>query len=1079
MSEQIPLFSNRSSFTSKLMEMKGWPDPNRFPTNILGASVGKRVIKDIIDSDNALIVTGYASLDKIINVLSDTNPRLKSFRLLLGTEPYNSTQTSFVMQEYTFEKEVKEYWYKKGISPRYSAKIIRAIELIDSGIVKVGFVDNNFHRLHAKIYCTDVAATLGSSNFSQNGFYNQLEANTRFDYLKDKRRYKETYDLAENYWGIGTDFTNEFRNLLMELLCVVDWKEALVRACIELLEGEWAEEYLKSLSLEDNTKLWPSQRAGIAQALWVLDNVGSVLIADATGSGKTRMGAYLLRAAMDRIWSGGRKRHGMPVLTVPAQVVNSWNRETGQIGLPIRVHSHSVLNRCDSEQLEIAAAEVKKSQLLGVDEAHNFINKGSLRTKTLLGNMADHVVLFTATPINRGPQDLLSLLNMLGADNLEEEAIVKLESLLRKTTGRSDLDLEELGVLKDEIRRFTVRRTKSALNEMVDRHPEEYKNINNELCRYPKHNPKQYDTDESEGDIRIATEIASLTKELKGFIFMEKCFEMPLSAKFANFDEDKFLSGRLKAASALSAYYVKSSMRSSKAALIEHLCGTAVAINECKINSNKHNKSTGDVIHKVLLKKNELPENRLSVELPDWLTDMSLYNNACDRESEIYTAIFNLAKKLSTKREEGKAKKLFELLNEHELILAFDQKLITLDVIQQLLENQLDSHRIHIATGSDVAGKKRVNRIFKIGSHEKRHIALCSDAMSEGVNLQQASAIVNLDIPSTVRYAEQRVGRVDRMDSPHKEIEAWWPRDDNAFALGSDDKFVQRYKIVELLLGSNMPLPDNMYDSSNYDVQTVINDAEKASMDAPWDEVEDAFKEVRNLVKGQSRIIPAGYYNEMSDMRSRVISRVSLVKSNSPWAFFCVSGNKLQAPKWVLFKNYIDKPITKLHDIAFELRLYLTDDISDIPIDKNAQNVINSFLDKLQNTERHLLTMKKQRALDEMELIFTAYTNKALKNKDYPAIEVLELILKVLKNKNKDLIPDWNQIAEKWLDLVRPIWLESLSLQRGKRLMMLKDIRKKLINNPLPISEIKETFKFVSTAPNLESQIVSAIIGVN
>ena len=35
--------------------------------------------------------------------------------------------------------------------------------------------------------------------------------------------------------------------------------------------------------------------------------------------------------------------------------------------------------------------------------------------------------------------------------------------------------------------------------------------------------------------------------------------------------------------------------------------------------------------------------------------------------------------------------------------------------------------------------------------------------MNEGVNLQGASAIVHLDLPTTLRVAEQRV---DRMDSP-------------------------------------------------------------------------------------------------------------------------------------------------------------------------------------------------------------------------------------------------------------------------------------------------------------------------
>lgn len=63
--------------------------------------------------------------------------------------------------------------------------------------------------------------------------------------------------------------------------------------------------------------------------------------------------------------------------------------------------------------------------------------------------------------------------------------------------------------------------------------------------------------------------------------------------------------------------------------------------------------------------------------------------------------------------------------------------------------------------------------------------------MSEGLNLQQASAVVLLDMPSVIRIAEQRVGRVDRMNSPHEEIEVWWPDDSDAFSLKTDKKVFQ------------------------------------------------------------------------------------------------------------------------------------------------------------------------------------------------------------------------------------------------------------------------------------------------
>src|SRR5690349_870548 len=74
---------------------------------------------------------------------------------------------------------------------------------------------------------------------------------------------------------------------------------------------------------------------------------------------------------------------------------------------------------------------VARAQVLAVDEAHNFLTAESNRTRRLQDTLADHVLLFTATPISRGAQDLLSLVGLLGADNFEDETLVVLERLER------------------------------------------------------------------------------------------------------------------------------------------------------------------------------------------------------------------------------------------------------------------------------------------------------------------------------------------------------------------------------------------------------------------------------------------------------------------------------------------------------------------------------------------------------------------------------------------------------------------------------------------------------------------------
>ena len=126
--------------------------------------------------------------------------------------------------------------------------------------------------------------------------------------------------------------------------------------------------------------------------------------------------------------------------------------------------------------------------------------------------------------------------------------------------------------------------------------------------------------------------------------------------------------------------------------------------------------------------------------------------------------------------------------------------------------------------------------------------------MSEGVNLQQASTVTHLDMPSVVRIAEQRVGRVDRMDSPHKKIQAWWPEDAEQFALSTDDRFIERLETVDVLIGSNMPLPDAMRNvgKRRISVQEAIREQEELQKAKnTWDELHDALQPVREVVQGE------------------------------------------------------------------------------------------------------------------------------------------------------------------------------------------------------------------------------------
>ena len=80
-------------------------------------------------------------------------------------------------------------------------------------------------------------------------------------------------------------------------------------------------------------------------------------------------------------------------------------------------------------------------------------------------------------------------------------------SLLRRKTLNRTLSEGELTVLRRELQRFTVRRTKKMLNVRVDAEPDAYLDSSGRQCRYPEHRAETYLLHESGPDRQLAIQI--------------------------------------------------------------------------------------------------------------------------------------------------------------------------------------------------------------------------------------------------------------------------------------------------------------------------------------------------------------------------------------------------------------------------------------------------------------------------------------------------------------------------------------------------------------------------------------------
>jgi len=80
-------------------------------------------------------------------------------------------------------------------------------------------------------------------------------------------------------------------------------------------------------------------------------------------------------------------------------------------------------------------------------------------------------------------------------------------------------------------------------------------------------------------------------------------------------------------------------------------------------------------------------------------------------------------------------------------------------------------------------------------------VLVCSDAASEGLNLQAASAVVNVDMPWNPAKVEQRIGRVDRLGQKAKVVyvrNIWYPESIEAQMYKA---LFQRKEIYRLVVG--------------------------------------------------------------------------------------------------------------------------------------------------------------------------------------------------------------------------------------------------------------------------------------
>ena len=722
-----------------------------------------------------------------------------SMRLLLGKDAIVPTEGSFekYAEKYRASDEDPGHSMKtsldgSGLTADSMDDTASLIALLKRPNVQVRMGASRFN--HSKCYILgNDSVLIGSSNFTRGGLVGNYELNAG---LYQPGVAEKTRDWFEGMWETARDV-----------------KEELIRVLSRSKFGtppEPHEVYMKILfekfrpmlgSLDAKAKggmpLARFQQDAVRTALFIMSNFGGVIIADATGLGKTNMGMEILR---QKVLSEGKKA----LLIAPAQVLRGmWEMKLEDVDVKVRKKLTAEYLSGDAVLERIQ--QYRDIDLVIVDESQNFRSSGADRRKNLMKLLSvgkrKQVVLLSATPINNSLMDLYYQLSLVTGGNdsyfYRTVGIPNLKSHLRDAASSEGLQrgLEKIQQLLDTV---MVRRTRSYIKEV-------YRDdtINGSAIRFPQHEyrPIRYSLSSIFGNIfqRVLDDMDALTMAPYGI----DQYNTDLSQKVR--DEHK-VRARLQTILLLKRF--ESSVEAVRVSLENKIrlyryisnvldSGRILRVRDFNRIMAKWNASDGadDSEHVVESDGQEEAEffiselEKVEKESASGRYDLGLLKKDMDHDLKILNGLLEEVKGMTvdTKMDAVLATILREkaLSTESGKVLIFTEYKTTARYITKVLKERLGRKTVHNANICCITGntKQETRKEYVEGFAPKANlpdgevlrkdeidILVSTEVLSEGQNLQDCNYVINYDLPWNPMRIVQRTGRIDRLTSPYEVI---------------------------------------------------------------------------------------------------------------------------------------------------------------------------------------------------------------------------------------------------------------------------------------------------------------------
>lgn len=654
----------------------------------------------------------------------------------------------------------------------------RFIEWIRSGRLEIRAYPSA--NIHAKLYIMTFKeddrdkgrVITGSSNFTWSGLVDNLEFNVE---LKNRSDYEFARDKFERLWLDSVDVSERYVRTIENRTWLnrdIRPYELYLKFLYEYFQDELSqvdEVFVKYLPPE--FKKLEYQEQAVLGAKKILLEYGGVFISDVVGLGKTYIAA-MLAGQLD-----GRTLVIAPPVLLEKTNPGSWQNVFTDFRVPADYQS---LGKLDS----LLKQDLDKYTNVIIDEAHRFRTETTQSFEKLTQICrGKRVILVTATPYNNSPRDILSLLklfqkprkstipNLPDLESFFNRLEIRLSKLDRKKDYSRYIELvrENAGRIRDRVLKYLmIRRTRTEIEKYFS------KDIKEQGLKFPevaRPEPLFYQLGPEEEDVFDRT-IEIITTKFRYARYMPMLYYTGGRVDQLEVQSQKNMGRFMKI---LLVKRLESSFFAFKNSVNRFLKSYELFLKELSRGrvyvSAKHTSKIFELVEsgddetvQRLIDEGKAEQFKGDEFRPEFRQDLEHYLNLLREIRDMWQNIRRDPKLLRFRHELGTN----PVLRKNHLIIFTESK----ETAGYLYESLSQDHsgRVLLFTGDsgELVREKVLENFDARARHQKddHRILVSTEVLSEGVNLHRANVVINYDIPWNPTRMMQRVGRINRIDTP-------------------------------------------------------------------------------------------------------------------------------------------------------------------------------------------------------------------------------------------------------------------------------------------------------------------------